>query len=266
MIRTLEFYFLLFFVSAVLGWCMEVTCKLFSQHRFINRGFLIGPYCPIYGVGAAAMAASLSRYADSPVLLFVMAMLICGVLEYLTSYVMEKLFHARWWDYSQKKFNIHGRVCANTLIPFGVLGLAVIYIIKPFLFGQFEKIPQPWLHGICLGLMTLMAADAAVSTSVLGKIRHTAELSGGDNTETLTHAVREKLKKGVFVRRTFRAFPYVQIYNHNVLKRIRAKEQAMRGQINMKREAMRRDVEQWEKHIHDEVAQIKQQVKDKKNS
>lgn len=130
-----ENYILLFFVTAMLGWVMEVVCKLIQFHRFINRGFLIGPYCPIYGFGSVLITLLLSRYAESPVVVFLMGMIICGTLEYLTSYLMEKLFHARWWDYSQKRFNLNGRVCANTLIPFGLLGLGIIYGVKPFLFG-----------------------------------------------------------------------------------------------------------------------------------
>lgn len=92
-----ENYILLFFVTAMLGWVMEVVCKLIQFHRFINRGFLIGPYCPIYGFGSVLITLLLSRYAESPVVVFLMGMIICGTLEYLTSYLMEKLFHARWW-------------------------------------------------------------------------------------------------------------------------------------------------------------------------
>ena len=93
-----ESYLLLFFTCAVLGWVMEVVCKLIQFGRFINRGFLIGPYCPIYGTGAVAVTLLLSPYEDSPLLVFVMAMVVCGAIEYLTSYLMETLFHARWWD------------------------------------------------------------------------------------------------------------------------------------------------------------------------
>ena len=74
------------------------------------------------------VSLSLSRYASSPVIVFIMAMVVCGTLEYLTSYFMEKLFHARWWDYSNRRFNLNGRVCANTLIPFGLLGLTMVYL------------------------------------------------------------------------------------------------------------------------------------------
>ena len=73
----------------------------------------------------------LSRFTDDPLAVFALAMLLCGTLEYLTSYIMEKACHARWWDYSAKKFNLNGRVCADTLIPFGLVGLGMIYFVKP---------------------------------------------------------------------------------------------------------------------------------------
>ena len=120
---TLECYILLFFTGAFLGWVMEVVCKLIQFGRFINRGFLIGPYCPIYGFGAVLVTALLTPFSASPPAVFVLAMAVCGTLEYLTSYSMEKLFHARWWDYSHRRFNLNGRVCAGTLIPFGLMGL-----------------------------------------------------------------------------------------------------------------------------------------------
>lgn len=203
-----ENYILLFFVTAMLGWVMEVVCKLIQFHRFINRGFLIGPYCPIYGFGSVLITLLLSRYAESPLVVFLMGMIICGTLEYLTSYLMEKLFHARWWDYSQKRFNLNGRVCANTLIPFGLLGLGIIYGVKPFLFGLFAMIPQTAMDILCGVLTAIILTDAVISTTVLGKIRHTAELTGGDDTETITRSVRDALlRQGALVRRTLRAFP-----------------------------------------------------------
>ena len=242
-------YILLFFVSAVLGWIMEVTCKLFEFHRFINRGFLIGPYCPIYGVGAVVITATLTRYADSPVIVFIMAILICGTLEYLTSYAMEKLFHARWWDYSQRRWNINGRICAVTLIPFGILGLVMIYLVKPFLFRLFAQIPQPWMDGVCAVLVAVFLTDTVISTTILGKIRHTAELASGDSTEAITHIVREKLQARPLVRRTLRAFPYAQVYNRRLLERIKRTRAEIKEELQQKREGLRSDVEQWEQRM-----------------
>ena len=115
-------YFLYFLIIAICGWMMEVTLQLIQKHKFADRGFLIGPYCPIYGCGALLITLCLTGLKEHPVGLFSTAILVCGVLEYATSYIMEKLFHARWWDYSDCKFNINGRVCIETIIPFGILG------------------------------------------------------------------------------------------------------------------------------------------------
>lgn len=265
MLASLENYFLLFFISAVLGWMMEVTCKLFEFKRFINRGMLIGPYCPIYGFGSVLITALLSPSAGQPALVFVMAMVVCGALEYLTSYVMEKLFHARWWDYSRRRFNINGRVCANTLIPFGLLGLAMIYVVKPFLFGLFAGIPVTVKHVVCGALLALILTDVAVSTTILGKIRKTAEDAKGDSTEAITRIVREKLaEQGALVRRLLLAFPYARIYNSDLIQKLRKRSEEMRAEIRRKENGMREEIEQREARIHEELKRIREQKKLKK--
>lgn len=99
LLHLLEIYFLLFITYAFFGWLMEVICKLIQEKRFINRGFLIGPYCPIYGWGALAITILLKKYLDDPIALFFMSVIICSIIEYLTSYILEKKYNARWWDY-----------------------------------------------------------------------------------------------------------------------------------------------------------------------
>ncbi len=255
-----ENYILLFFVTAMLGWVMEVVCKLIQFHRFINRGFLIGPYCPIYGFGSVLITLLLSRYAESPLVVFLMGMIICGTLEYLTSYLMEKLFHARWWDYSQKRFNLNGRVCANTLIPFGLLGLGIIYGVKPFLFGLFAMIPQTAMDILCGALTAIILTDAVISTTVLGKIRHTAELTGGDDTETITRSVRDALlRQGALVRRTLRAFPYAKLYNKPLLECLRQRQQMLKADFQAKQQHMREELAQREQALREEMKKRKPQ-------
>ena len=206
----LEYYFLLFFIASFLGWCMEVTCKLFQFHRFINRGFMIGPFA-----------------------VFGLAILICGTLEYVVSVMMEKLFHARWWDYSTKRFNLNGRICANTLIPFGLLGLIMVYWGKPTLFGLFALLSESALEIICISLLALMMIDCAVSTWALIRIRKNVE---GDSTETITAAVRTLLQReSILVRRTLHAFPDARIYNRRLLTRL--KELKVAQKLEEKHEA-----------------------------
>ncbi|HHY52695.1 MAG TPA: putative ABC transporter permease, partial [Clostridiales bacterium] len=107
--RMVETYFLWFVFYSILGWVYETILCSTLEKRFINRGFLNGPYCPIYGFGALIVIVTL-RSVENVVLLFLMAAVLTSTLEYITSWGMEKLFHARWWDYSHKKWNINGRV------------------------------------------------------------------------------------------------------------------------------------------------------------
>ena len=206
-------YFLLFMIYAVAGWIMEVTCKIIQYKRFINRGFLIGPYCPIYGYGALLITFLLGRYKYDALVLFVMAIVVCGTLEYLTSLVMEKMFKARWWDYSQRKFNINGRICLGTIIPFGILGLFISYVSNPFLLGKIQEIPELWLNILFWFLLAIFVVDNIVSGIVVRFLKKT-EVSvrkKEDNTEEITKQVREILdQKSALHRRLMNAYPKLQ--------------------------------------------------------
>ena len=149
------YYFLLFLIYSFIGWSIEVIGKLIEKHKFINRGFLVGPICPIYGHGCIVMILTLGRYRDNPLTLFMYAIFICSLLEYFTSYFMEKIFKARWWDYSNNKFNINGRICLETLVPFGIGGVLVLFVFNPFLEKIINLIPDLALH-IVTGVLCVL--------------------------------------------------------------------------------------------------------------
>ena len=206
-------YFLLFIAYSFLGWAMEVVGKLIECKKFINRGFLIGPYCPIYGTGAILITFLLKKYINDPITLFIMAILVCGILEYLTSYFMEKIYHARWWDYSQKKFNINGRVCLDTIIPFGLLGMFIMYVTNPFFIEKFKSLPEMWLNILFWTLLVLFIADNIISTNVISYVGKTTKELGKnlDNTEEITEKIKELLLgKSALYRRLLKAYPKIQ--------------------------------------------------------
>lgn len=246
MLSELEMYLLLFFVCSFLGWCMEVVCKLIEFRRFINRGFLLGPICPIYGTGAVLMAYLLPRWTTQVESTFLLALMVCGTLEYVTSWGMEKLFHARWWDYSQKRFNINGRVCADNLLAFGVMGVLVVKVLKPFAFGLFARIPVGWLNGLSIGLSVLLLADISVSAGVLSRIRVTAESIRTDSTEAITHAVRETLLQNFLLRRLLQAYPEVQLYNKEIMRRIQERRNELSLSMLRKRIALLEELQEME--------------------
>ena len=142
MIKTICIYILFFFVYSFLGWCLEVICKLITEKRFINRGILIGPICPIYGYGVLIMTLFFRKYLNDSITLFILIIVSCSILEYFTSYFLEKVYHTRWWDYSTKKFNINGRICLETMIPFGILGLLIMNYMNPIVFNLLNILPN----------------------------------------------------------------------------------------------------------------------------
>lgn len=208
MIHTLQIYFLLFISYAFLGWCMEVICKLIQTKKFINRGFLIGPYCPIYGWGALAITILLKRYIQDPIALFIMSVIICSIIEYFTSYFMEKRYHARWWDYSNKKFNINGRICLETMIPFGILGMIIMYIINPFLYDIYQNIPQLIVNISTFALLSIFIIDSIISSNVISSLNVEGNKLIRDNTEEITEKVKQILRdKSWLHRRLMNAYP-----------------------------------------------------------
>lgn len=208
MLHTIEIYFLLFISYAFLGWCMEVTCKFIQHKKFINRGFLIGPYCPIYGWGALAITILLKRYMEDPLVLFVMSTLICSIIEYLTSYFMEKKYHARWWDYSNKKFNINGRICLETLIPFGILGVAIMYGTNPILFKLYNQIPQLVINILTVILFIGFIVDNIISSNIISSINVEENKLIKDNTEEITEKIKQVLRQKSWLhRRLINAYP-----------------------------------------------------------
>ena len=212
-------HFILFMLYSFIGWSMEVMLSFIQHRKFINRGFLIGPYCPIYGYGCLFMILLLKRYLNDPFTLFIMAILICSIIEYMTSYLMEHIFHARWWDYSNKRFNINGRICLETMVPFGILGCIVMYIINPFLMRLLNDVPYIILLILGVMLFIIYIIDNIVSFRIIFNFKNTTFKISKDNTEEITKKVRETLSnKSLLNRRLVDAFPKLNIGKINIIK------------------------------------------------
>ena len=202
-------YFLLFMIYSFFGWIMEmIVCSIYDK-KVVNRGFLIGPYCPIYGCGCILIISLLFKYKNDPFTLIVMAMLVCGLLEYFTSYIMEKLFKARWWDYSDKRFNINGRICLETLIAFGALALLLTYVVNPFFVGIIDKLNSILLIVISSVLLVIFITDMCISLKVISGFKNVAKSINKDNTEEITKKVKEMLlKRNWLYKRLIKAFNF----------------------------------------------------------
>lgn len=203
---------------------MEVICKRIQFKRFVNRGFLLGPICPIYGYGVLGIILLIGQNTSDILSVFLKAILICSLLEYFTSYLMEKLFKARWWDYSQRKYNINGRICLETMLPFGILGCIVIYLIHPMVTKCICLISPTIRIIISIILFLLYITDNIVSFKVMNRIKNEIKRQRIDNTEYIRKRVIKWIDKNSILYRHIRnAYPKFIIYDISSLKKKRKK-------------------------------------------
>ena len=155
---------MMFFVLSVVGWLWDVSLHLITEGEFVNRGVLHGPWLPIYGCGAVLILLLLHSFRKRPALEFVLAMLLCGTVEYFTSLWLEMANDGiRWWDYTGYFLNLHGRICAEGLLVFGIGGMAIVYVLAPFLDGLFRRMPERVLIGAAVVLLAAFGADQLYS-------------------------------------------------------------------------------------------------------
>lgn len=189
--------YLLFWFFSCLGWILEVVVCSICDKKFVNRGFLIGPYCPIYGFGSLIMLL-LSPYKDHLFITFVLALVLCSVLEYFTSYLMEKLFKIRWWDYSNDAFNINGRICLRNAMAFGALGVIFTRFLNPWYFHIISSISDKNLSIIAIIVLIVTLVDLLVSFNAMNSIKNTivkdlAKFKKKDATSDIKKMINKKL-------------------------------------------------------------------------
>ena len=215
-----EFVIMLFLFS-ILGWGMEVTLKFIQYHRFINRGFLIGPYCPIYGfgvVGVTILVGGLLGRAGTYPETFMAGFVICGFLEYMTSLYMEKMFHARWWDYSNKPMNLHGRIWIGNLILFGLASVIIVKLIDPHYFNFIATIDPLIISVLAWIIIILMVSDYILSHILMNIVKKEIDNSTGDNTEEISRQIHELLRnRSALHRRILQAYPDFKVLPHNFM-------------------------------------------------
>ena len=161
-----------FFLYAFLGWCGEVCFSAITRRIFVNCGVLSGPICPIYGVGACLVIACLNPLRSQPILLFVGAVLLASVLEFVTGFLLERIFHTKWWDYTGKLGNLCGYICLPMSLLWGIACLIVVYGVQSFAMWSWSFVP-PAVGWSILGLLTaLLLVDLWVTTGNLVRLRH----------------------------------------------------------------------------------------------
>ena len=161
---------LYFFIYAFLGWAMEVAYATLDTGKFVNRGFLNGPVCPIYGIGCVIIILLLKPVIDNPLLLFIGSILLTSTIEFITGFLLEKIFHAKWWDYSNVPFNLHGYICLKFSIAWGLASILILKIIHPFI-ALLISITPTTLGYILISIFSLLLiVDLGFTTNSILKI------------------------------------------------------------------------------------------------
>lgn len=169
-VSTFSDFVLYFTLYSVMGWVCEVIYCSVPAKKFINRGFLAGPYCPIYGFGALIILFLLRPFTENLPLLFLFAVIATILLEYVTSWGMEKLFGIRWWDYSDKKLNLDGRICLENSLMFGALGVVLTYLVHPFALQLIMVIGSEYKRVLASLLFAVIAIDLVTTLNALYKL------------------------------------------------------------------------------------------------
>ncbi len=153
-------YILLFFFYSFAGWCLESLYCSIGEKKLINRGFLTGPLCPIYGVAALVITILIyNPFRDKPLLVFLLGIVFCDIVEYFTSYIMEKLFAARWWDYTYEFLNIKGRICLKHSLYWGVISVVFVNVIHPGVDNFYNRINGNYTVYILAVILLIFTVD-----------------------------------------------------------------------------------------------------------
>ena len=236
---------LIFYFSSFIGYLIEVFWCYLNSKRFVNRGFLCGPVIPIYGLGALLILFCLLRYYEDPIVVFVFGVIITSALEYFTSFLLEKIFHNKWWDYSNQKYNINGRICLKNSFAFGILSLFIIYAITPgfyLLFSLFSF--KVWMI-IAIIFTIIFVLDVIYSVVIAYNLRNRiiiVEELKNEKIALIPVIFEKRLKESIegfkmFPKRLLKAFPDL---DNNVFEMMKKwKDEAKEKQKELKKKEKR---------------------------
>ncbi len=207
--------FMKFILFSVIGYVAEMIFCAIIDKRITNRGFFCGPIIPIYGVGSLALIWILKPFMHNVFLVILLGMVVTGAIEYITSYFLEKIFHNKWWDYSEEKFNINGRICLKNLICFGLGSPIILYILNPYITDFLLQVKDEVLMGTAIVLFIIFVLDVVYSCLVAYNLRNRIIIVEDLKNEKLARIpgmlerMLNKRVKGIrrYPKRLLKAFP-----------------------------------------------------------
>ena len=207
----------LYLFYSFIGWCVEVGAAAVKKRTFINRGFVSGPLCPIYGTGAVLFAVFLPELKSSPFFLFLGGVILASMLELVTGKVLEKIFKRKWWDYSEEKFSFEGYVCLKYSLLWGCFAILLLYVTDPLLLSLLGLIPYPIGFFTMIGLFVLLALDfIGTWLALAGMKKQAKQLSPiTDGIQNASRILENAITKRIR-RRMQKAFPPLSDQNLSV--------------------------------------------------
>lgn len=186
----------IFIIYAFIGWCTEVSYAALDRGIFVNRGFLNGPYCPIYGCGVVIVVAVLTPLKENLLILFIGSFLLTSILEYITGYLLEKVFHNQWWDYSDKPFNIHGYVCLKFSIYWGLACTFIMDVLHPIIYKGITLMPHiPGVILLCI-IMTVFFVDCGITVATI--LKFNKRLKVMDEMAERIHKLSDEIGENIY--------------------------------------------------------------------
>ena len=248
-LHTYGYLFIWFIIYSFFGWVYESLWASFNEKQWVNRGFLSGPVIPIYGFGALLILFCLLRYYEDPVVIFVFGVIITSALEYFVSFLLEKIFHNKWWDYSNKKYNINGRICLQNSLAFGVLSLIIIYVVTPgyyFLFSLFDF--KLWMI-LAIIFTVIFVLDVIYSIIIAYNLRNRiiiVEELKNEKIALIPVIFEKRLRESIegfkaFPSRLLKAFPNLNNNVFDMMKKFREEAKAKKKELKKEKKEHKKD-------------------------
>lgn len=252
----LYFFFLYFFVYGFLGWCTEVAFAAWKEHRFVNRGFLNGPICPIYGIGVSLVVQFLSPYKDNLILLYITSIILVTTLEWLTGFVLEKIFHNKWWDYSNMPLNLNGYVCLLFSLMWGIACVLIVDFIHPVFHAILAHIPFPLGITLIIVLGIVLFADLYVTASGILKLNKRLERMHEIADEL--HQISDKLGENIYEN------TIIALEKQNELKEsMTEKQKELKKTIEEQQEDFKNSIAAQHENLSETINSVSEEVKER---
>ncbi len=241
----LYYLFQCFFIYAFLGWCTEVAFAAFKERRFVNRGFLNGPICPVYGFGVVAVIHFLTPLRSNLLLLYLGSAILVTAIEWLTGFILEKVFHNKWWDYSNMPLNLNGYVCLLFSLIWGVFCVFIVDVFHPLIDTLLSHIP--FLVGIILVCILVIAGLADLYVTASGILKLNKRLEKMQAIADELHQISDKLGESIY-KRTITAIE---------------KQEEFKDTVSEKQEEFKSAISEKQEAISDTLADVSDEVKER---